>query len=65
MAARSCKELTFPIKTDFAFLKLAPSFSYSGASFLQWPHLSNLTQNAFRNIVSGYTSDIHNSVNSN
>lgn len=30
---------TFPIKTDFAFLKLAPSFSYSGASFLQCPHL--------------------------
>lgn len=33
------EELTFPIKTDFAFLKLAPSFSYSGASFLQCPHL--------------------------
>lgn len=30
---------TFPIKTDFAFLKLVASFSNSGASFLQWPHL--------------------------
>lgn len=26
---------TFAIKTDLAFLKLAPSLSYSGASFLQ------------------------------
>jgi hypothetical protein len=31
---------TFAIMTDLAFLKLAPSFSYSGASFLQWPHLN-------------------------
>jgi len=30
---------TLAIKTDLAFLKLAPSLSYSGASFLQWPHL--------------------------
>lgn len=33
------KILTFPIKTDLAFLKLEPSLSYSGASFLQCPHL--------------------------
>lgn len=30
---------TLAIKTDLAFLKLAASFSYSGASFLQCPHL--------------------------
>jgi len=36
---RNTMVLTFPIKTDLAFLKLLPSFSYSGASFLQCPHL--------------------------
>lgn len=36
---RKTRELTLPIKTDLAFLKLLPSFSYSGASFLQCPHL--------------------------
>lgn len=36
--------LTFPIRTNFAFLKLSPSFSYSGASFLQCPHLPQDTK---------------------
>ena len=36
---RKGKKITFPINTEFAFLKLAPSLSYSGASFLQCPHL--------------------------